>query len=478
MRTLIIICLLLVVALAASPWFVGGAVESSVRDQLAEFDQLPYYKVNVVDYQRGYRSSVATISVGFDEAMFEAMAGDFDDTAAFDEGIKLIADVQHGPLLTAHGLSLGWTDMTAKFGRESQPEFSEFFDIVGQDNLVDWSMHVGLLGAGWFATELSDVDGVYEKDGTQIDFVLKGMEDMTVFSNAGTSFSGVGALEEFSIVVGSEQEISFSIENVKYDGDVTLEDSIWFGVGEGEGSIGNVRFNLADEFETEIEDLSVHAAMTEGSTSETIDIREVFRAESANFNGYQVNNAELAFGYANISKALIESQILEAELYAENESGELDPEAQERFLQLLEESLIYSPKIEIESIAFESDDGQLDVSASAEINGDLLGAGVSLENPLALIPALTVFADLEISEPILRYIMLAATEAQMAGVPEEQRPNEQEIAQGVDVQLSIVGATLVQQGYIEIDGDVYSSSLSFAEGVATLNGQVVPIPGF
>lgn len=483
MRVLIIIFLLVVAGLAASPWFVGGAVESSLQDQLAEFDQLPGYNVTVLEYERGYLASTATIAVGIDTEFYESMAADFEDTGDFDvstlaNGIKVAADIQHGPLLTAHGLSLGWTDISAIFGRESQPEFEEFFDILGQDILIEWGLHFGLFGSGWFATEFSDVDGSYEQDGVEIDFVLKGMENHTIFTNSGTSFTGDGTLEELSLVLNAEEKMSISIEDLTIDGDMILEDSIWFGVGEGEGSIGSILVSAGDEFDAEIEELSFHAEITEGSSSETISLRESFRTESASFNGYEVKDAELAFAYANISKELLESQMFDTDLYTRDDSGGLDAETEERYKQLIGDALAYSPKINLESIAFETEDGQFDASMSAEIDSSLLAAGAGLDNPFALIPALTVFADLEVSEPILRYILLESTKAQMASVPEDQRPSDAEIVQGVDVQLSIFGATLAQQGYIEVEGDLYSSDFSFSEGMATLNGQEIPLPGF
>eukprot|EP00903_Cladosiphon_okamuranus_P004392 g4390.t1 len=414
-------------------------VESSLQDYLVQIDELPMYTVEVVEYERGYLSSKATISFGLEQDIVESIALDFElgddaDFARIAEGIDVYLDTAHGPLLTKHGLSVGWADMTAVFDRATYPQYAAFFDAIGQDRPLAWSMHVDLMGSGWTKSEIPDIDATIEEEGEQARFVLKGNDGITTFTDFGLFMETKGSIEEMSVTIGAEQNAVFALRDMRIDSEFTLDNSIWMGFGSMEAGIGSIELST-DQVNFDAEDTVLHAIISQGRLPDSISIRESIRIETADFNGYEIKNAVFAFAYQNLSKALLEGYMTDRTLQTERDPEKLNQHMKEYYEPLLKDALRYDPGFDLESVAFQSDNGSLDASASIAIDSAKLGADIDLQNPFALLPALTAFADVDISENLLKSILLLKNKSDLSNLPEEGRPTEEEIEQMVDTQM-------------------------------------------
>lgn len=483
MRIFIIIFLLVVATAAVFPFIVGSKVETQLRQRVAEFDGLPVYMLEVKSYEKGYLSSEAVVSLGFDQAALDGLIEEMevpseDSVKEALESFDIHFDIQHGPVLTKHGFGLGWTDMQSSFDSETYPEYTEVFEALGHDLLLDWSMRLGLDGAGWMKTHVPDIDASVEEDGEEIQLVVSGFEGLTDFKEYGVSISSQGGVKEFSVNVDAEEGMEFSLKDMRLDAEFTYTDSILISLGTMEMGIESLRVTGDNLGFANMDGLVLHAVISEGISAETMSVRESIRMESADFNGYKVEDAEFAFAYVNIAKSVFETYMEATDFILSADSEEeINAELGKRFEPVLKEALTYDPKFELESVAFKSDDGSLKASGSIGIDSSLVGPDVDFENPYVLIPAVNILADVEMSESLVKTLLRQRVRSEMAAGLEDGSVDEEQVTQMVDMQIGMMAGPLEQQGYIERDGDNYSVVFSFENGAAAVNGVPIPIPG-
>lgn len=483
MRIAVIFLAVLAAIVSISPIFVGSRIESAVQDYVGLYDDIPVYKVAIDDYDKGYRSSVATISVGVDSAIFEAMAQanglptDMEPFTQATEGLKFQVNIQHGPILTEHGFGLGWSDISMHIDRENYPQLSGIFDLIGTDELLNFIARVELSGAGWGRSEVSDIHMEIPSEIGGIKFVMAGINGDVRFSDFGANIEEQGSIDEISFSLNAEQAVSMSLKGMTYDAEMSIGNPIWLSMGNFEGDIESIVFDVADEFEMELADTSFEVAIEEGESPETMTIREAIRFENASFNEHKVTNADLSFAYANISKAFWTSYMdmaMSPEVLAGGEGAEAY--VMEKLKSMATDALGYSPRFDLERVAFEYEGGTMDASASFGIDSNLLAQPINFENPMLLIPAMKAEASLTINETLLRTFALMNAQGELEGVPEEERPGDEQIQQMIDGQLGMLSGPLAEQGYVVINGDVYSADFSFSRGIALVNGNPIPLP--
>ena len=62
MRIAVISIAILALVSIVSPVFVGSRIENSVQEYVAQLEDMPMYRVSVIDYDKGYRSCLPRLS--------------------------------------------------------------------------------------------------------------------------------------------------------------------------------------------------------------------------------------------------------------------------------------------------------------------------------------------------------------------------------------------------------------------------------
>lgn len=108
--------------LFASPYFIGAQAESNVREYVQLFDQEQIgYSAEVISFERGWFSSNAVIRVSLDWATM------FGERSAPNTSTEVLVSIQHGPVLTDQGFSLGLAAWQARI------------DGAGLEQYVTWN---------------------------------------------------------------------------------------------------------------------------------------------------------------------------------------------------------------------------------------------------------------------------------------------------------------------------------------------------
>ena len=484
MRIAVISIAVLALVSIVSPVFVGSRIENSVQEYVAQLEDMPMYRVSVIDYDKGYRSSVATIAVGLDPEMLEAMTAIApilleaqDNFDLMIEGSKFQVDIQNGPILTKHGLGLGWADMSADINRDTYPELAQLFDFIGNDELLHWHARIDLTGSGWAKTHAPDMDLEMPTAIGSVNFVLTGMEADMTFSDYGASIYENSSIDELSFSMNAEQSVEMSLKDMNAEGQLLIGEPIWLYLADYEVDIEGVQLSVADEFKMDVADTLIDIVIEGGDTPQTITLKESFRFETADFNEHQVTNGHFSFSYINISEAFWTSYIeptMPPKVLAKG------PDAKAFMMEELKsiavDALAYNSRFNFDRIAFEYQEGKMDASASVAINSDMLQTPFDVSNPLALVPALQAEASLEVNEELLRSIALAKARQDVAALPDEQKPTDEQIEQMVEGQLDMLSGPLVEQGYVTREDDVFSAEFSFSNGTALVNGKPIPLP--
>jgi uncharacterized protein YdgA (DUF945 family) len=133
------------------------------------------------------------------------------------------------------------------------------------------------------------------------------------------------------------------------------------------------------------------------------------------------------------------------------------------------------PALSLEPIRFSMPDGEFDGRLDLMLDSSVLPTGsvADLEDSQVAMQAIAANLELNCSKQLARDLMTLSLSQQMSaqmGPDAPPLPPEQVEAM-VDGQL----AALVAQGMLTDDGDSYSTTITFADGVATINGTALPL---
>ena len=488
MRILLFLFLLLVLAAAASPYYIGSRIENEIRDQVAVYNNLPGYSVKVIRYNRGYRDSEVIFSIGLDESVTGSLQDEASDSsaAALDallSGLRFPVDIQHGPVLDMHGLGLGLADFVWRFDQHHYPKQADVFEAAGLKTLITTTARLGFSGEGWLDTVIPDIDATYSEDDTDVRFTLSGYDDDVVFSHFGKVTDAAMRLDDMSVDVDDgASTFQIDLDGIMLFSDADTSESILVGTNDTELAIEVITLEsdgpTGRQF-AEIESARAQASVTAGERLETLNIRQSLRVQEAIFDEYELSNVDIAFSLLDISKSLYKAYHDSTELFLSPASSLSVIEAfSNKIKPELQSALQYSPRFELQRIAWSSNEGDLDLSGSAEFNSAVPPSTLDFDNPISLIPALEIELQASASRSMIETIMEQQARSSLPASIEEGAPSEAELSAQVSQQIDFMMAPLVEQGFVTRVDQLYSSSFNLSEGTMIINGAPIPLPFF
>ena len=460
-------------ALGASPYFIGGQIESQTRGYIEKY-QMPGYEIRV-EVERGYRSSVLSFSYGFDPEIFALYEdADMQELLDFMSAVSYDLYVQHGPILTQNGFGFGLADADIRIDGENSDFAEQILDLLGIDAFFTAKSRVGFGGSGDLEFDMPALDYVDSDTGYHLNF--SGFSGTGSFSGYGKRFSMTSASEggqlegeNLDIVMGPISLNSSSIMD---------ENSIYFGDYEGSLIFSSFRIDTP-QVNASLSDLDIHFDMNDGDTSATSTIEYGISLANLDSETIQLRDLESAIAYENMSKDFFE-QYIEL-VYGLNLIDEAEAET-ELFTFLMSEApalLSFGPALSIPKLAFTHEGRTFDASMRVALDPENLPAYIDVTRWDMLLGSLSAQLLLDADEGLLNDIVaLQATggvDASLANMEDSEITPEMRQTM-IDQQASMMVNIAESQGFLLRENGRVRTNISLQDRMLDVNGVVMPAP--
>lgn len=467
----LIVAAVVVLALVGAPPVVGGLTQSQVAERVAMLDANPMAMARVVDYDRGWFSSTATIELGVDSdyvAQVSAIDGDVPPPELMGQRLPIVVDIAHGPIAVGDGVHLGWSSFVARLD-PADTQTAELLERLAIPYLFEFRGRTSYTGTIDFdadmpAIETSDPEASIAFSGATLDGSLAGRDlrwDLAASSlrvaNGDGRFvaQGIGSSGDVEI---RSQHLAIGTARLGVDGI------------QATGPFGQPLLEMAN--------LEMQGGWDVDPSGELLTGTVSYAAGSVTADQVELADAALGIRISNLDAAAMEAyyEALQRVVAA----GPADPAAAlgEELSPVIEQLLARSPILSFEPIRFRWQNEPFDANVLLELDGAALPPLALLDptNPLPLIGALRATANARLSKALAEDIavQVISTQLAMMGGANGMPPEQIEYMAGAQAGLMLV--TLVGQGYLVDGGDSYSTDLRFANGTLTINGNELPLP--
>jgi uncharacterized protein YdgA (DUF945 family) len=470
MKKLVIVIVVVIIALAGLPFVTGRVTEAAVRNRIATLNGDAPLVAELTAYERGWFTSTARVDVGLNPAwLARALANWPFAVDALPSGrLPVLVEITHGPLAIGDSVHLGLASLVARADPDAALAHA-LRDEFGMPYVFELRGHAGFGGSFEFDADMPPID---TGDGTrEIDFsglVMSGELD-------GRTVAATGRLELLSY---RHPFAAVTLEGARLDANYLLRP--------GDVAVGNGLLNIEALVVSSLllgtEPLfSAHGVMLrnvasldddEATLSFTLDYEADSVAAGADV---ELTETDLHVELANIDAAayrdyrtIVERLSLTPDGGEKLLVGELSP--------VLERVLAGGPTLAVNPLRFLHNGEPFAANLSIDTDPGRLPAGtLDLTEPAQWLAVAAVRADAEISKELARGLAARLLRTQIsAGTGTAIPPGELDML--ADAQAGLVLTTLLGQGYLEDSGgDLYTTSLSLADSMLTVNGNPVPL---
>ena len=465
----IIVIGIVVVLLLSAPLAIGMFIEGGLRDQIEIYDRNAAWSASVENYEQGWLDSRANVNIGLSPAYLEQMAA-VDPSMSIatmlgDLSIPIIVDFSHGPLLLDGGFGVGSATVRAYVDPES-PMVALAEQVLGMPYLFELRGRGGF-GTGFrFEGEIPPAENAFP-DGS---YTFSGLQ----FS--GTSDDGNLVLDAVIDSLSLQSAfLSAILESMTVAYDYRYRpDRI--GLGDFELAIASIVASnplLGSEPLLSADGVRIGSTVTEHEGGAHVDMHVTIDLDGLSvIDAFSVSDTALGVSFEHFDSA--------AMFDLKNLTTTMPPGADEaQVLALMrpifDRIVAGDPALSLEPMRFSMPAGDFDGKLDVALDSSVLpnGSVADLENPQIAMEAISANLELTCSKTLAKDLMTLSLSQQMAaqmGPDAPPLPPEQVEAM-VDQQF----AALVAQGMLTDNGDTYSTTIVFADGVATVNGTALPL---
>lgn len=452
-----------VAGLAVSPNIIGTQAEAELREHIQLFDQeQPGYTLEIIEYERNWFSSSAQLKLGIDLPTLLA------DPEAEVLSTDIELSIQHGPILTDQGLSIGLAAWQAKN------------DGKGLETYLAWDANqpfylqqgsVSLFGNAVYQDYIPQLESTEALEDLQVSLT----EYRGDGSYDGSEFAYQGNYE--TLLLGAEDEFAVELNAmaVKVDADADLKTMI---VGKYYPSVvnftlGQMRVNSADEELFLMSHLVSDIALKESADGEYAHIHAGYRADKLLFAGNEASNLRFMTELNNIDRDFVDDYISTMKEMI----GVDDPQVLESTMTAMmedhQEALLRGqPELVIRDLGFSMPEGALSGSARMGL-AEIEQVPARLDPKFVqehLVADARIAIDQPLAERLARGYVMSMLEA-----ADTSTMDPAELEQMASQQAQALLQNFIQQGMLTVDGERYLFTLDVADGVLNLNGQSMPL---
>lgn len=422
MKKIIIILLVIVAALAVSPFFIGSQAESKVREMYAKASEYPNLNFEITEYNQGWFSSDVKIKLLFDVA----------GAPVTDEDLVVITQkMQHGPLLwKSGGFGFGLTDI--QYGVEFPKEIQDELQDINTDSVLVTSR---LAFDGSSTSSIAISPFTLNKHNNQV-IVNQGQFDANVNMSGKVLLDGSWQ----GIQIKEEDRLIFDLKALSVNADQSLI----------EGEMFSKSALFAGDFKMGVETVEIKGH----SPADSFNINDISFTSESKFDG-DLGKVGFVLGAKKLTAVGQEFNDLTYDVSVQNINKQTmlamnnlmmdggDPEAlMMEYQNLLPDLFKQNPSVALNKLGVTTSVGEIDTNALIKINGEMYDAN----NPMSLMAALDAKAN--------------------GHAPASFFDN---FGMGSDIEM------MVQQNMLVRDGDNIKFDVSFKNGELLLNGAPMPM---
>jgi uncharacterized protein YdgA (DUF945 family) len=223
------------------------------------------------------------------------------------------------------------------------------------------------------------------------------------------------------------------------------------------------------------ENASVSGNVSENDAGTHLDLKAAYRfGHFAVGDEFEISDAALGINFNHIDNEAVRSLY---GLVTDAPAGLDESQMSALMLPILQDVLAGNPTLSLDPLEFSMPEGDFNGRVNLSIDSSALPAGQApnLQNPAALMSALTTEIDLTAAKPVAERIGALFAQQNLPAIgPDGQPLPEEQRESAARAQASQMLQFLSGQGLIVDNGDTYSTSIRFANGAATANGQPIP----
>ncbi|CAB0151606.1 hypothetical protein PSI9734_01980 [Pseudidiomarina piscicola] len=460
--------------LTATPYIVGSQTEGNIYKQVAHFDQSqPVYQAKVLSYERNWLSSNAVIEVGVD---MQALAG-VDTSELQWLTTELDLSLQHGPVLTDQGLSLGLLSWQLS---NDGAGFADVLDWNKDQLLYLQQGSVNLLGNANYQDVLAALrNAAGLKD---LQFELAEYRGHGTYD--GETLTYQGGVADFRLQADSMQ---VAVDNVQVEGAAEASFAAVlagdFYAGEGRVAAESLAVTDARVGEVLVAEamtmdyltaLEQKAEATDGSVSELARMVINFGADTLRVNAIEAKDITLHTMMSHLDKAFIDRYLDTLRDTANAEPEQIGEALATLFEQHGLAFLKANPEFAITEFSGSLPQGAFNANAAVSVNG-VTAMPTSMEDDAFWREHIRMHSDATVAKPLMQWAMQSYVHTSLMSSGQAQNYTQEQLTQLAAQQAALMTQTFVQQGLLEDAGDSYKFNFSVADDTLTLNGQESPL---
>ena len=473
MKKAVILATLIVAVGLIGPKFIGSGVNEKMDDFVGALNKTPGYEATIVSSQSSWFSTVATVKIGLDPAIFGDLTASPEAVEFFEDfSINAHVTAQHGPLLTLNGLGLGLLALKAEVDEATLRDYLAYSE---DERLYSLLINIGLLGSASYSDEVEAftvVDGSDKADSKSLSF--------SGWSGGGTMSASHldyrGQMDSISM----PQDVGFPLFQMRSVSLAMNMDDSWANM------IAGAFYDSSFEFV--IGSIAMGSPMDEKATLMVEKI--VMDGVSEKSNDGQLMDVTLNYGIETIAsegfnaKDLVfntEFNNLEKTFFTAFQEASVDPSEIDQMTEVLKSSLLpqlqASPEFNITEMSGGVGNGSFSGKMLMKITGVDSMPDV-LEDPGFWLSKAGVDSTITLDKAMALWVGEKMLVSQLQGDPQmASQMTNKEIKDLAVQQAGAMIETLSQQGMVIAteDGD-YQMMFTLKDSQATLNGNPMPLP--
>jgi len=314
-----------------------------------------------------------------------------------------------------------------------------------------------------------------------IQFGFQGMSSEGYFSPDLSSFTGTATSPLFTMKAGDQMEMRMTNMNANYNLTKGFE---YVYLGDMDMTLASMEMRVAvpnaDTEQVLLKNLKVNT--TSSNEGDLLNYRQAMRFESLKAAGKVYGPAVLDVEARKINahefmKLQQEMQSMQAKL--RNTDKEEMQAVSKQIMQLYANMLCKgSPEYNIRELKVSTPQGDIAFQLQVRLNNV---DETVLQNPTLLMNHLEAEAGIAADEQLVRalanFSLKEAVRKQLADDPSAPPLTEEQIDTLVDQQVDTQLQNLTAQQFLVLDNNSYKAQAAFKQGMLTVNGRQIPIPG-
>jgi len=478
-RKLATALLVIIIILAAAPYFVGIMARDIIKKQARQITQMPGYSLKISDYEQGWFTSRVTMAFGFDQHTLNILAEtspedqeiDQQTLKALKQGLVFDLTVSHGPVTFYNGLHFALLTLSGTLRDIDHESFKIFKEKAKIEKLLNLFVLVSYDGTTEMKINSPAFDADYSDIAGQKMIIDSAGMDFEVSINAAFDHYNADAhLDKFTIKA-SDGTVMINQLSMHAGGD-KINDYLW--MGNGAFSLGKFSIKTLENTLLSLTHFDNNYTLArENDKALTMHIStNIGTLEGDDVN---IKDVQLDLDLKHLDMAAITDYVKSIQdSYQLPDGSEPTHEQTAEDIQKIatrtgERLIRFSPELAINNLSLQLNGGSFRGDGVLSINGQGLKNIQQLSDPVALNKRLISRVNLKFDRKMARAIILLELK--------KRRLAEKQLDQAATAQTTVFLQNFITHGYLKQEGDKYYILFELKNGQRLINGQPLPIPG-